>query len=442
MVKRIRPARHYQRDDDPILRLSRSAMKGVARDLQHAFNNLSDMVPVGKVIDALKHGINPAMLINWHHYREVLRGPFDRLGKLRAAGGALGARKINGLFAAKRRKVRFKKRFQSSVEWGGLATKKQANYRTQEQQWKPGRLGRRADYPRCDTCSMYAETFDGSEGRGGNCTAVAGRIMADDVCDFFEDREPTVAKLLKITKATGDQFNFDAFAPDIAKEIRDEQDRLIAQLETDARDAIDTIISDGVSEGLDMEEVAASVRDMIGLTDTQAQAVLNYQSMLQDLDPKALQRQLRNTEYDAVYQDAIDAGNDLSDAAVESMVSDYIENYLDYRAATIAQTESTRAANLGLHDAYSQAVDRGAIPEDALTRQWQLGDSPCPICESIPDNNPDGVGIDEPFDSDDGPIDDPPVHPNCECSVDYVTDLTMVPDDSESESEYEYQTQT
>jgi hypothetical protein len=32
-------------------------------------------------------------------------------------------------------------------------------------------------------------------------------------------------------------------------------------------------------------------------------------------------------------------------------------------------------------------------------------------------------------------MDDPPVHPNCECSVDYVTDLTKVPDDSDGESQ-------
>ena len=84
-----------------------------------------------------------------------------------------------------------------------------------------------------------------------------------------------------------------------------------------------------------------------------------------------------------------------------------------------------------MHDAYSQAVDRGAFPAEAVTRNWQLGDAPCPVCESIPDNNPDGVGVDESFESDDGPVDDPPVHPHCECSVEYVTDLALISDDEE-----------
>ena len=150
--------------------------------------------------------------------------------------------------------------------------------------------------------------------------------------------------------------------------------------------------------------------------------------MLETLDPTALQRQLRNTTMDTAVQDAIDSGQLLSGDVIDFMVADYNSNYLDYRASTIAQTESVRAVNQGLHDAYSQAIDRGALPDSAVRREWELGDSPCPICESIPDNNPDGVGVDEEFDSDDGPVDDPPVHPNCMCSVSYVTDISQVPE--------------
>lgn len=228
---------------------------------------------------------------------------------------------------------------------------------------------------------------------------------------------------------------FDSLDPDVLASMREQQDELIAQLEQDARDTIETAIADGVANGLDADEIADSIRDVISLTETQAQAVLNYQNMLYNLDTGALDRQLRNTEYDAAVQDAIDAGEFLSEADVQSMVDDYISNYLDYRADTIARTESSRAANSGLHDAYSQAIDRGVLTDESVTRQWQLADHPCPICESIPDNNPDGVGVNDSFDSDDGPVDDPPVHPNCMCSVEYVTNLDMLPDDASSDQD-------
>jgi len=361
------------------------------------------MVPVDKMHEALKRGQSPANLVNWHHFKEVLRASFTRLGKLRQAGGELGARQINGVFAAHQRHVRFKK--------AAKASKAVAHYRAATDANK-----------RCGVCWMF-QTPD-------QCISVEGHIDVNAVCDYFE----TI-----FAKATGNQFNFDSFAPSVQQNIRRAQDVFIAQLESDARDSIQTIISDGVRNGTPLDDVASNIRDLIGLTDTQAQAVLNYQRMLMELDPGALARQLRNTDYDAVLQDAIDNDTSLSDAAIQSMVDDYTDNYLDYRAATIAQTESTRAANAGLHDAYSQAVERGALPEDAITRQWQLADNPCPICESIADNNEDGVGLNEDFDSDEGPISDPPVHPNCECSVDYVTDLTQVPD--EGDSEFEEQTQ-
>ena len=231
-----------------------------------------------------------------------------------------------------------------------------------------------------------------------------------------------------------DVFNFDLYTPEVQQALRDAQDALIQQLIDSSRDAIEQVVMDGALQGLSAADLVDDIRAVIGLTDTQAQAVMNYQAMLETLDPTALERQLRNTTMDQLVQDAIDAGDFLPSDTIDQMVQDYADNYLEYRASTIAQTESVRAVNAGLHDAYSQAIDRGALPADAVHREWELGDSPCPICESIPDNNPDGVGVDEEFESDDGPVDDPPIHPNCMCSVNYITDISQVPDDTESGS--------
>ena len=75
------------------------------------------------------------------------------------------------------------------------------------------------------------------------------------------------------------------------------------------------------------------------------------------------------------------------------------------------------------------------MPEEAVKRVWliDLDDATCPICLSIIDNNPDGVGLSEDFESEDGPIDDPPVHPNCRCTVQYETNLDLVPEAEEEE---------
>lgn len=339
MVKRIRPARHYQRNDDPALRLMLAARPKIARDLRGAMAHLPSLVDGPRMVHLIKAGRLRELhdAVDWNHYREILKATFARIADAYQEGAALGVRKINGTFAQARRRVRFRKGLGSNL--GGL----------------------------------------------------------------FDKAVPSAA---------GRTYNFDMYNTDTQQALRDAQDALIQQLEQDARDTIEQAVMAGALEGLSAADIVDDIRMVIGLTDFQANAVLNYQRMLEELDPTALARQLRNTTMDQVVQDAIDSGDFLPSDTIDQMVQDYTDNYLDYRAETIAQTESVRAVNQGLHDSYSQAIDRGALPAEAVKREWQLGDSPCPICESIPDNNPDGVGVDETFDSDDGPIDDPPVHPN------------------------------
>lgn len=240
-----------------------------------------------------------------------------------------------------------------------------------------------------------------------------------------------MAEVIALEKDVGDQFNFDLYDQATQDRLRAAQDDLISQLETSARDTIENIVLAGAQAGLSPEDIVGDIRELIGLTDRQAQAVMNYENLLRTLDTDALNRQLRNTTMDEAVRAAIDSGQDLSEDQIEALVDDYTNNYLDYRAETIAQTESTRAVNAGLQDAYQQAIDRGVFPADAVRQHWTvaLDERTCEICLSIPDMNEDGVAIGDPFDSVDGPQDAPPdPHPNCRCSLEIVTDLDKVPD--------------
>lgn len=239
-----------------------------------------------------------------------------------------------------------------------------------------------------------------------------------------------------ISKAIGDRFNFDRFDRGTQDLIRQYQDDMIAQLETGARDTIEAVVLAGAQSGLGADAIVDDIRAVINLTDRQAQAVLNYRRMVTGLDSGALQRQLRDTQFDSAFAAAQDDGTTLDAAVIDEMVSAYEENYLNYRADSIAQTESVRASNAGIHEAYRQAIDRGALPSDAIRRFWQTSmlENVCPVCLSIPDMNQDGVEVGADFDSIDGPQGDPPdPHPLCACSVDVVTDLDKVPDDTTDE---------
>lgn len=303
------------------------------------------------------------------------------------------------------------------------ATHAEANYR-------PGRAPHV-----CGMCWMFQAP--------ASCVSVDDPIEVLGVCDYFEALVSVIrlhsSKRQKgVRKAVGDGFDFDLLDDETQEALREIQDELIAELDQGARDTIESVITRGVNAGDSADDIAANLRDTITLTERQAQAVANYRNLLEDLNQGALDRELRNKDFDDLVQDAIDSGEFLSDSDIEAMVEDYASNYLDYRADTIAKTESLRAANAGLRDSYRQAAARGVFPEEAVTRQWQIAtdERVCPICQSIADNNPDGVGLNADFESDDGPVDDPPVHPSCRCTVDYITNLDMLPEDEgDDESE-------
>lgn len=201
----------------------------------------------------------------------------------------------------------------------------------------------------------------------------------------------------------GGAYSFDRFTPEVQATLRKMQDQFIGNLSKEARDAVERAVYDGMIEGWPPEKIAREIKGVIGLNERQATAVDTYRVGLER------------------------AGHETS--IVEDLVENYIESSLDYRAGMIAQTESIRAANEGLHDGYEQAIGRGLFPHDAVRRFWQvaLDEATCPICEAIPEANEEGVAVGEAFDTDEGLIMDPPVHPNCRCSVTYVTDLDMVP---------------
>lgn len=239
-----------------------------------------------------------------------------------------------------------------------------------------------------------------------------------------------------IQKDAGDEFAFDLYTDEIQEQLREAQDQLIAELEQGVRDAVEQIVLNGARMGLTPDQMMDDVRQLVGLTDSQAQAVLNYRNSLESLDGDALERQLRNFLEDDTVQEALDSGQSLDAAMVDKLVQDYTDNYLDYRAETIAQTESVRAANYGLQDAYEQAIDRGVFPSDAVKQYWRiaLDEKTCEICLSVADLNPNGRAMGEDFDSIDGPQDSPPAHPRCRCSVEIVTDLDLVDTSGDEEA--------
>jgi hypothetical protein len=89
--------------------------------------------------------------------------------------------------------------------------------------------------------------------------------------------------------------------------------------------------------------------------------------------------------------------------------------FSDDRAEMISRTEINMAMNQGVLEAGRQAQAQGMN----VRKVWTLGANPCPQCEDAAAEG--DIDLEEDFGSDAG--DSPPLHPNCECSLDlFVAD--------------------
>lgn len=202
---------------------------------------------------------------------------------------------------------------------------------------------------------------------------------------------------------------------------RSARDAVVQQLAYAAKGTLDGVIQRGIAERLPPDALARRIRDMLGLTDRQAMAIENYRRALEEGDPEALRRVLRDRRFDASAERAI-GGEALDEAKIDRMVARYAERYQTYRAMTIARTETLRAANAGRRAAWLQYADRRNLPAGDVVRFWQTAadERVCQICRPIPLMNPSGVPLNGLYDTPDGPVRMPPdPHPSCRCTERY-----------------------
>lgn len=174
---------------------------------------------------------------------------------------------------------------------------------------------------------------------------------------------------------------------------------------------VERVMRHAVMEGMNPNDTAKLIADLVPLTERQAQAVINYRQALKH-GVVALPA-LRDRRTDAMVERGVPAER------VEPLVSAYAERLRLYRARTIARTESLRAANLSQHETIRQAVKAGRMP--ALSKKWLVAfdERTCDICNTIASWSAGGIALDDEFPTPDGSVLVPPAHPNCRCTVQY-----------------------
>lgn len=276
---------------------------------------------------------------------------------------------------------------------------------------------------------LQNKLLDASKGAG---VSVKGHSFLDALKAGFQNGAEAALEALdkvpvrKADPSIGMSMAFDVTNPETLTWLNSYNLALITGVSSDSREAIRGIITNAFQQGGHPYVQAREIRDYIGLTPQQAQAVRNYRAALDSSDPgtlrSALNRALRDRRFDPSVENEIrsaleeDREPSLSQDRKDSMVQRYADRMLNYRAETIARTESIRAAVKGTQSVWNEATNQGYLNEN--TRQvWIANPEACPICEQVPDDNDGGVPLGGSFDTDLGPSDGPPLHPNCRCSI-------------------------
>ena len=161
---------------------------------------------------------------------------------------------------------------------------------------------------------------------------------------------------------------------------------LVTEVTDATKEAIRVLIERGFAEGIPPRQLAQEIKQIIGLTSRQADAVSNFQASLLA---------------DGVTGDILDA-----------RVGKYEEAQLRYRATMIARTETLASSNQGQLETWMQAREKGLLLADQkrifITTPDDRLDPECEVLDG------EEVGLDEPFSF--GGM-NPPIHPNCRCCV-------------------------
>ena len=213
----------------------------------------------------------------------------------------------------------------------------------------------------------------------------------------------------------------DMYHPGAVQFLKDYTLDRIRQFTDEMREGVREAVHNGLVNGWNPRKTAREIRSIstFGLTSRQRAAVNNFRRLVETGDREALTRALRDKRFDASLKKQILGEVNLSREQIDKMVEAYERRYLRYRSETIARTESIRALSSGNRVGWQQFLDQRGKGSTALRRKWYVspGERTCEFCRPIPRMNPDGRGFDELFETPLGPYLDPPLHPDCRCTI-------------------------
>lgn len=213
---------------------------------------------------------------------------------------------------------------------------------------------------------------------------------------------------------------FDLLNPNTVRFIENYRVPLIRELTNTTRDAVHGVVRQVLLSGKAPARQAREIRQLVGLTKSQAKAVTNFREQLESQKVLGLtnpsKRRLNAIERRQVARHM--RTGDMSQKQIDAMVARYNASLINRRALNIGRTEAVRSSNAGQLETWRQARRKRLLSRDAKKKWLVTHDKRLrPTHRAIPGMNPKGRDIDKVFQTPEGNIMAPPLGTNCRCSM-------------------------
>jgi hypothetical protein len=220
-----------------------------------------------------------------------------------------------------------------------------------------------------------------------------------------------------LSRAISIDFSFDFRDPQSILAARGQVGTLITRINQDQLLMVRATMGRAVEEGLTVRRTARILHPMLGLRHDWAAAPFNLAQEIRDGHAAAATGRRLDAATKQQIRSRIRAGT-VTEDFIDEMMGRYTHSLRRRRALDIARTEGIRAAAMGREASWKQARRKGHLTDQAR-RHWVVtpDERLRETHAAVPDLNPDGVGLDEPFETPLGPVFHEPLEPLCRCSV-------------------------
>ena len=230
-------------------------------------------------------------------------------------------------------------------------------------------------------------------------------MAVDEIIRNKELREVALENINKASAAVEIELAFNLRDVEAERFLVQNQQFLVNSIAIESKDAVRNVILRGFEEGKPPRVMAREIKNLVGLNNKQATAIINLRTRLNE------QMAAGKSPFKTI---------PLTPDKIDDIVAKATKKAIRQRAENLARTETIRASNSGRYNTWSQAISEGLLPSTVSVRWITAGDERvCFFCGPL-DNTV--VGFRESFSASverqNGSISTlaeihPPLHPLC-----------------------------